>query len=325
MSQFQNKEISPEPLLGKHMGYPFAGGNYSFGLGLVPMSDETWLDIDEHYVAEMQEKSRRLREEFDVVFCALPGSEAAQAETLNLLLRHLSAHYPNFFRISGYDPTLNVDNRIHPDIRVENLINGEAWRVAEFAHAPLDLAARLIQEDLCLMSPDGKGTYVLTAGSVCFPLRWELTDKMGLPMAGIHHPVPDYGEKLAVPADRYMVGLKGHKPSWRCNWSIVDSPDLYLRQQRHKLGKDSEITPDNAGAKLWVRSERQTLRRLPLSGDVLFTIRTYIRPLSLLEGIPSVARGLAEALEKLPPQMRSYKNLLPIREALMAYLDRITR
>ncbi len=319
------KEGSPEMTarLGKYMNYPFAEGNYSLALGLVPMAEETWLDIDEHYAAEMREKARRLREEYAAVFCALPGSEPGQAEVLEMLLEHLAIYYRNLFRITRAATALGADG-IEPDTRIENLINGEAWRVGDFSGAPLDLAARLIQEDLCLMSPDGKGTYLLSAGSVCFPLRWELTEKFALPMAGIHHAVPGYDEKLAGPSDRYMVGLKAHKPSWRCNWSIVDAPDLYLKQKRFKQGQDSDITADNAGRKLWIRSERQSLRRLPRSGDVLFTIRTYIRPLSALESLPSVARGLSQAVEKLPPQMRGYKNLLPIREALLAYLSRIS-
>ncbi len=296
------------------MGYPFAGGSYSFGLGLVPMREETFLDIDDDYVIEMREKARRLRDDYNMAFSAQPGSEPGQRETLNLLLDHLITYYPHYFRVS---------DRSDSDGNIENLLIGEHWRIADFAKAPLDLAARLVQEDLCVMTPDGKGTYVLTAGSVCFPLRWELTDKMGLPMAGIHHPVPDYDDKLAAPADRYMVGLKTHKPSWRCNWSIVDSPDLYLKQKRHKQQSDNTVTSENAGQKLWIRSERQTLRRLPTSGDVLFTIRTYIRPLSILERMPTVAHGLSQAIDKLPPQMRSYKNLLPIREALQAYLGRI--
>jgi len=319
------KEGSPEMTarLGKYMNYPFAEGNYSLALGLVPMAEETWLDIDEHYAAEMREKARRLRDEYAAVFCALPGSEPGQAEVLEMLLEHLAIYYRNLFRITRAATALGADG-IEPDTRIENLINGEAWRVGDFSGAPLDLAARLIQEDLCLMSPDGKGTYLLSAGSVCFPLRWELTEKFALPMAGIHHAVPGYDEKLAGPSDRYMVGLKAHKPSWRCNWSIVDAPDLYLKQKRFKQGQDSDITADNAGRKLWIRSERQSLRRLPRSGDVLFTIRTYIRPLSALESLPSVARGLSQAVEKLPPQMRGYKNLLPIREALLAYLSRIS-
>jgi dimethylamine monooxygenase subunit A len=307
------------PLLGRYMPYPFADGDYSLSLGLVPMREESWLDFDDKYVAEMAEKARRLRYEHDMVFRALRGTEPGQREVLELLLEHLSACYPQYFRFSS----LSYGGRSDATGRIENVLNGDVWNIADFCHAPLDLAARLIQEDLCLMSPDGKGTYLLTAASVCFPLRWELTDKIGLPMAGIHQPVPDYDEKLAAPADRYMLGLKEHKPSWRCNWSIVNAPDLYLKQRRHKQDRDTEITAENAGRKLWIRSERQTLRKLLRSGDVLFTIRTYIKPLSVLEEFPSVARGLSQAIGKMPPRMRSYKNLLPISDALLAYLDRV--
>ena len=87
-------------MLGKYMRYPFAEGNYSLALGLVPMAEETWLDIDEHYAAEMREKARRLRDEYAMVFCALPGKTRGQAEVLEMLLEHLAIYYPNFFRIS---------------------------------------------------------------------------------------------------------------------------------------------------------------------------------------------------------------------------------
>lgn len=325
MSQsIKDKSTEAAAMLGKYMRYPFAEGNYSLALGLVPMAEETWLDIDEHYAAEMREKARRLRDEYAMVFCAMPGSERGQAEVLEVLLEHLTIYYPNFFRITRAATSRGTDDGVEPDARIENLINGETWRVGDFSAAPLDLAGRLIQEDLCLMSPADKGTYVLSAGSVCFPLRWELTEKFGLTTAGIHQAVPGYDEKLAAPSDRYMVGLKAYKPSWRSNWSIVDAPDLYLKQRRFKEGQNSDITADNAGRKLWIRSERQSLRRLPRSGDVLFAIRTYIQPLSVLESLPSVARGLVQALDKLPPEMRGYKNQLPIREALLAYLSRIT-
>jgi hypothetical protein len=301
-------KIDSNRRLGKYMGYPFAGGDYSFGLGLAPMREEEWLDIDDRYRIEMAEKARRLREEYDAVFLALPGSEAGQSEVLELLLRHLTAYYPDRFRVSD---------------RVENLINGETWRVEDFADAPLDLAGRLVQEDLCLMSPGADGAYRLSAGSLCFPFRWELRDKIGLPMTAVHGPVPGYEEKLAGPADRFMAALKAHRPSWRCNWNVVDAPDLYLRVDTDPQERAAGITAENAGARLWIRCERQTLRKLPGSGDVLFTIRTYIRPLSVLEGMPEVAKGLARALEQVPHAMRVYKSQVAIRGALTGYLDRI--
>jgi dimethylamine monooxygenase subunit A len=316
MSDLKSSETQPS--LGGFMPYPFADGDYSLALGLAPMRGDTWLDFDEQYVPEMSEKARRLRDEYDSVFLALPGSESGQAETLELLLQHLVAFYPERFRIP--DGPAGLDGSGH----IENLTNGERWDTADFEDAPLDLAARLVQEDLCLMSPRGGDIYVLSAGSVCFPLRWELRDKIGLPLAAIHQPVPGYDEKLATPADLYMARLKPHRPSWRCNWNVVDSPDLYLRQSLHPQdGIDGNITQENAGTRLWIRSERQTLRKLPKSGDVLFTIRTYIRPLSVLEGFPALARGLRQALEKVPPEMRQYKNQHGIRESLLAYLTRI--
>ena len=312
------KSNATQPSLGRHMPYPFADGGYSLALGLAPMREDTWLDFDDHYVSEMCEKARRLRDEYNSVFLALPGSKSGQAETLELLLQHLIAFHPERFRISRDTAGFDTSGLI------ENLMNLEQWEIADFADKPLDLAARLVQEDLCLMSPRAGDIYVLSAGSVCFPLRWELRDKIGLPLGAIHHPVPGYDEKLATPADLYLARLKPHRPSWRCNWNVVDSPDLYLRQSPHPQVISENVTPENAGVKLWIRSERQTLRRLPKSGDVLFTIRTYIRPLSVLEGFPAVAKGLLRALEKIPSEMRAYKNQLATREPLLAYLARIS-
>ena len=120
-------------MLGKYMRYPFAEGNYSLALGLVPMAEETWLDIDEHYTDEMREKARRLRDEYAMVFCALPGSERGQAEVLEMLLEHLAIYYPNFFRISRGARPRGADEGVEADARIENLINGETWRLGDFA------------------------------------------------------------------------------------------------------------------------------------------------------------------------------------------------
>src|ERR1700736_127527 len=115
------KDGSPEMTarLGKYMDYPFAEGNYSLALGLVPMAEETWLDIDEHYAAEMREKARRLRDEYAMVFCAMPGSERGQAAVLEMLLEHLAIYYPNFFRISRGGAPRNADDGIEADARIE--------------------------------------------------------------------------------------------------------------------------------------------------------------------------------------------------------------
>jgi hypothetical protein len=44
----------------------------------------------------------------------------------------------------------------------------------------------------------------------------------------------------------------------------------------------------------------------------------------VLEGFPALAKGLCQALERIPPEMREYKNQLAIRKPLLAYLARIS-
>ena len=46
----------------------------------------------------------------------------------------------------------------------------------------------------------------------------------------------------------------------------------------------------------WFRSERQSLRRLPRSGGVVFTIRTYFHPITEICEEPYVPGRLASAV-----------------------------
>lgn len=54
------------------------------------------------------------------------------------------------------------------------------------------------------------------------------------------------------------------------------------------------ISADNAGERLFTRSERETLSRFPQTGAILFSIRTYIRPLQTFAQRPSDAARLSQ-------------------------------
>ena len=56
------------------------------------------------------------------------------------------------------------------------------------------------------------------------------------------------------------------------------------------------ITPDM----MVLRTERQTLRRLPKTGAILFTIRTYTTPVVKLAQEPGVPSRLASAVRSWP-------------------------
>ena len=107
------------------------------------------------------------------------------------------------------------------------------------------------------------------AACVCFPSHWKLADKMGKPARG--HP------RTACPATRaswprrstrFSTGCGRRSVMKRRNWTIHESSDLFAPQSPERA--DPTIPPED----LWLRSERQTLRRLPETDAVVFTIRT---------------------------------------------------
>jgi hypothetical protein len=68
-----------------------------------------------------------------------------------------------------------------------------------------------------------------------------------------------------------------------------------------------------------VRVERETLRRLPRTQAVLFTIRTYITTVSAALAASSDDAGrLAEAIAAMPDDVRVYKQLDRFDSALAA-------
>ena len=286
---------------------PFMGKTRVPTIGLKPLALEDWLDIDGEFESQLTYKSGLLDRRYDDVFVALPGTQAAQQEVLELLSEHLATYFPEIYHL--------VDGGIH------NLKTQQTWSFTKFTGSPLDLAGRLVQEDLCILLPREAG-YVLSAASVCFPLRWRLREKLGQPLGQIHQRVPDYGNRLERPVDNVFARLRQGFPGLRFNWSIVDSPELFLDQEKLTTGFNGAIAPNNAGQHLWLRVERQTLRRLRVSGGVLFTIRTYVDPLDQVAADPEVAAQLFRAVQSLQPDMQVYKNLLPFREALLTYLDR---
>lgn len=86
----------------------------------------------------------------------------------------------------------------------------------------------ILQEDLNVMLPieDGK-TFILGSGSVCFPIKWSLKEKLGMTTADIHLPVPLYHEKIVHQVDSFMANLKVGRPYWRSNWFINSDPTLH--------------------------------------------------------------------------------------------------
>jgi hypothetical protein len=275
-------------------------------VGLRTLDMRDWIEDGPDFDAQLHDK-RSLLDGRDDVVAALPDSRDAQREVLSLLGEHLPRRFPErFSRERGDGGT-----------RVRIAATGEAVALDGEHAQPIAAAARLVPEDLCLMraSPEG---YRLIAAALCFPTRWRLADKLGQPMLAIHAPVPGYAAAISAASDGVMAALDSARPMWRANWSLLDSPALY---QPQRLPQSAPAGVE-LGERLWLRSERQTLRRLSGCGDVLFTIRIRQCTLARLCEVPGAASRLLAQIDSMPAALKDYKRIGDIEEALRAWLRR---
>ena len=155
-------------------------------------------------------------------------------------------------------------------------------------------AARAVHEDLCLVLPLAPGEPpVLAAAALAWPTDWRLADKLGLPLAAVHAPIHGYAEQLSAGVDHFVATVKRDQIFGRANWFVVASDERRYRPGDTPEQRFAHVTAANAGSTLFVRCERQTLRLLPESGAVLFTIGIYVEPLGALS--PDAVRRIADA------------------------------
>jgi len=160
----------------------------------------------------------------------------------------------------------------------------------------LEEIARAHWEDFCLLTQDGPGTrFRLTGAAVAFPTDWDLSEKMGRPMLEVHAPIDGYAEQLASGVDRFLEGLRAPHIFGRTNAFVLASDALRYLPTDALETRFAHVTADNAGETLFVRCERETLRRLPKSQAIVFTIGVQRAALSTLSDA-AVAR-IAQSID----------------------------
>ena len=184
---------------------------------------EEWLNQDAgQHAAELALKKKGLTTRRGYCFQAEPRSLEAQAECLDAFLEYLPQRYPELYRVKGTGAGRTVSV----------LSTGETHAVSDFAHAPLELCNRIVQEDLVLMRTADEQTaehrHVMSAASVVFSFG-DLDKKLGSPLAFIHAPVPGFEKDLAKLLNKTFDGLQAtgacvHAPIGDLSHSRADNP-----------------------------------------------------------------------------------------------------
>ena len=254
--------------------------------GLSPLDMHEWTVRHADFDAQIAYRRRLLAEKPDIVLGARNDGEDPAEELLEMLLAHLGQPRP-----------LTREERF----------------------CQLTAIGRLVAEDFCVLVPDAaSGEYRLAAAVLCFPSRWLLSEKLGRPLTSIHVPVPGYAGDLAKRVNRVLEALRPDRPLVRVNWSVHPTPELFLPQSETHKSADTAPEPD---ARFYLRTERQTLVRLPRTGAIAFGIKTSVTPAERLS--PPEARGLAAALTGLGEGMVAYKGGRARIEAAIAGLSEI--
>ena len=292
---------------------PYDGSSKLFTIGLKPLGLDKWIEVDEHLIDHLAEKRRLYAEIPDKVFVEENDTRDAQREVRDLIEAHLLSRFPETYR----QTSAGIE-----------VIGAEGNRADVFSDAPLVAASLLVQEDLILMRRDDSG-WRLAAGSLCFPSSWSLLEKFGLPLQQIHAPVPGFGPgtRPAELINRMFDGLQGQAVE-RFNWSIQADDALYhplsnVERIDRATNRPSRFPDGDVNAHAFIRVERQTLRKLPVSRDILFTIRIHLDPLAVLAVHPdraTLATSFAAQLEALDLAQLDYKGLTSDRDRVIERL-----
>lgn len=212
--------------------------------GISPCASDDWLRVDEAYAGQMAYRPHLLAAKPDAVLWMDNSAGPAAEELLDAAL--------------GVLPSLGFERE------GDTVACPDGRRVMIDGAAPLWTLGHLVQEDLCILQPDG-AEHVLTGAVLCFPASWKLSEKVGRPLMAIHEPVEEYDATLGRRVQRMFDAVKPGRPLQRHNLLRYVHSDLH--QPNTKVAADHMP---------FVRSERQCILRLPQTGAVVFSIHTWV-------------------------------------------------
>jgi hypothetical protein len=270
----------PSPSAPRFSDPPWAGPP-GFAIGLKRIAPEAWLEGGE--ARPWARKDRLYRAVPEKVWGETQGSRSGQAEAAGLVTAFLGLR-------------ARADHR-----------------------PPLLAAARRVPDDLVLMERRA-GDWAVSALSLSAGSFFTAGEALGKGLEALHGPVPGFAERFLFRVRRIFDHLPVEDIVERRNWSVVAWRGLYAPEASEARRRALRQRPRQPGAGLYIRCERQTLRRLPQTGGLLFTIRIHLTPLRALAADPEAAAVFAQAWAAAPEDFRRYKGLDAVAPGVEAFL-----
>ena len=248
---------------------PWAGGVGGVRMGLTRIPADDWLQQPADMATRLAHKRALYRQQPQSVIQQLPVAAEVARELLELLQTRVPTHAPRQSARSELQSAADT-----------------------FAHLPdIAQAGLLVAEDLCVMQTGDNGDYQLVAASLTAPSYWRLADKIGKNLKDIHTPVVMLQDRIGSQMSTFFERLEADTLFMRGNWHVHSSPDWYAEPGQQEDYSNIQ--------RCFVRTERQTLRRLPRSRAIIFTILVTVTSIGDLSALQLAE--LAMAYQHLHP------------------------
>lgn len=182
----------------------------------------------------------------------------------------------------------------------------------------LGAAAASFSDDFCVMIPNGE-SFIFAAGCVCAPTFWLLDDVIACTLGEVHGPIPGGDPGLSQRIARIFFALQPDTVLERFNWTVQLDGERFTPSSEPMKRELAKLSPEDSARRLFLRVERQTVRKLPKTGAVLFTIRVCVDPLVPILEDKSLRKAFEQSWNQTHPDLASYKGW-PHYEAAVRFL-----
>ncbi|KAJ5176919.1 uncharacterized protein N7482_002796 [Penicillium canariense] len=281
--------------------------SYHQTMSLAKLETDWWIEIESTYKSRIAQRRALFAKNGKAVLDALPGSELACKELMEMVLQFICARYPQHFTL--------VDKQV-----LQNHILGTEHDLR--TKPPLEVLLDNVPEDFALMLRDDQtGFYFLRAAVICSALGWNVGSKIGKQLHQIHETIPDYKEKMQFSMDRFFTKMPTEKPIQRGSWGLEVGEPLYMPPGDPHAALRLSQDPDLHLKDCSLRVDWQTLRRLPLSASIVFNFKAVFTPIVEFRDEPAVPALVAKILKEGKQNLLKYKGVWHVQHVVLPKLE----
>ncbi|KAG4031535.1 hypothetical protein MFRU_009g03050 [Monilinia fructicola] len=282
---------------------------YHQTMSLHKMEPDWWLEVENTYCSRIAERQGLFKQYGKMVLDYLPGSELVTKELMEMCLQFYCARYPAYFSLS-------------PDKRTFHNALLKTTTEIKSMH-PLHVLLNNVPEDFAIvLRNDEDGMYYFRAGIICSSLGWNVSTKIGLKLEDIHRPIPDYKEKMSFSMDRFFTKMSTDAPIQRGSWGLEIGAPLFM-PAGHPHEKLREIQKEGLTIEECnLRVDWQTLRRLPLSGGIVFNFKALFTPVVEFRDEPYIPALMCKILKEGKKNLMEYKGTWHVEHVVIPEMEK---